>query len=277
MPKSAGRGVVFAALAVPLALMAAPLTASAEEPDDVVISDQALAGAVATPDAAAAMASATTTTTVEEAEDADVWDGPRPDLVYVPETVDVSYSSDEDVTEDITEDVAEDVTEDATEEATEEATEDATEEYSEETSTEAVAVVAPVHDMSVVDDSDWVGATYEDVVAHAGSDGAWVTSTESGAVSGDDGVLSGSDTAAWYEEVTAAAGSDGAFVESTESEAFSGDGWGHGDLVDGDFDGDYAGDFDDDVTGAAYEHTAAAAGEDGAWVENVESGAFELD
>ncbi len=48
---------------------------------------------------------------------------------------------------------------------------------------------------------------------------------------------------------------------------FESDGWGH----------DGFGLDDDDVTGAVYEHTAAAAGEDGAWVADVESAAFELD
>ena len=267
MPKLAGRGVFFAALAVPFALVAAPLTASAEGPDDVVITEETLAGAVATPDAAAAMASATTTTAVE-----DTWSGPGPDWSYAPEPLAVTSSSDDGEEEDVAEEVSEAATEDDSEESTETAVEDAVE----QTSTEAVAVVAPAYEVDAVEHDDdvietadeWVGATYSDVAAHAGPDGAWVSSTESGAVSGDDDGFPGSDgTAAWYEEATAAAGSDGAYVESTETGAFESDGWGHGNVFDG----------DDDLTGASYEHTAAAAGEDGAWVENVEAAALETD
>jgi hypothetical protein len=260
MPKLAGRGVFFAALAVPFALAAAPLTASADEPDDVVITDQMVAGGVATPDGAAAMSSATTTTAIEESDDLEEIHQVQGDW-YGPESFAVVNSPE-----------AQDVVEDAAEDAVEE---EDSEESTEETSTEAVAI-APAHQMSVVeaDDDivDWadngaVGATYEELAAYAGADGAWVSSTESGAFSDEEGGLSGGDTAVWYEEVTAAAGSDGAFVESTESGAFESDGWSHGDVVD----------FDDDVTGASYEHNMAHAGDGGAWVENVDAAAFELD
>ncbi|MBB4905878.1 hypothetical protein [Actinophytocola algeriensis] len=268
MPKLAGRGVLIAALAVPVALAAAPLTASADEPYDVVMTDQMTANAVATEDGAAAAAAATNTTFVEESED--VWHGPDPDVEYVPEVI---YSTEDEDTTEITEDAAEELTEESTEEVTEESTEESTE----ETSTEAVAVVTPVDqtwgtytDDDLDDSTDaWAGASYENIAAYAGADGAWVTSTESHAVAGDDSGLSGSDTAVWHEQTTAAAGEDGAYVESTESGAFESDGWGHGGFSEHHH--------HHDVTGAMFEHTAAAAGEDGAWVENLESAAFEQD
>jgi hypothetical protein len=255
----AGRGVLIAALAVPVALAAAPLTASADDTYDVVMTEQAVADAVATDDGAAAMAATTSTTAVEVSED--VWHGPDPDVAYAPQ---VTYSTEDEDTTEITEAVDEDATEEVTEE-----------------STEAVADVAPVAETRGVDTDDdlvhstddWVGASYEHVAAFAGADGAWVTSTESHAVSGDHGGPSGSDTAVWFEETTAAAGEGGAYVESTESGAFESDGWGHGG-----FSGHHHHHHHHhDVTGAMYDHSAAAAGEDGAWVEDVESAAFEQD
>jgi hypothetical protein len=235
MPKLAGRGVFFAALAVPFAMAVAPLTATAEEPDEAVVTEALMAAGVATPDAAAAVATATTTVETEEAEEA-----------FFPGPEWYGYEQDDAETED------------------------------------AAVAVAPAQKKSVVDADDygvptsdgWAGASYSEVAAAAGPDGAWVDSVESGAVTGNDGYghdyghHHGDTTAAWHEETTAAAGSDGAFVESVESAAVEHDG--HGSHRDG-WDGH------DDVTGAYHEEFAAHAGEDGAWVHSMESAAGEVD
>ena len=59
MPELAGRRVFYAALAVPIAMVIAPLAASAEVADETVVTEQAQPGAVATENETAAVAHAT--------------------------------------------------------------------------------------------------------------------------------------------------------------------------------------------------------------------------
>ncbi|MCA1655062.1 MAG: hypothetical protein LC635_01030, partial [Pseudonocardiaceae bacterium] len=98
---------------------------------------------------------------------------------------------------------------------------------------EPVYIIETDDDIAEWSNDGWVGAAYEDTTAHAGAGGAWVSSTEAGAISVDNGFLNSNDTAAWYRDVTVGAGPGGAFVDLTESGAASGDdfGWndyGHG-------------------------------------------------
>jgi len=268
MPRILGRATVAAALTAPLVLFVAPFTASADVPDG------SFAGGVATPNGAAIAyvpfdhetVLMTTPTVVQEI---DPVDEELVDEDIVDEDIaDEDVVWDEDETEDVL--VADDETVDL------------------------LPVATP---MSVTDDDDddvhhhvysdatWdddvTAAHYEDTVVSAGAGGAWVTTVESGAYSADDhDILSGSDTGAWYEETTAAAGSGGAFVESTSSAAVSDsddgwtDDWSHDDWS---HDGWSDGWSDDDDTYAEYEHTGASAGPGGAWVGDLDSGAYESD
>lgn len=251
MPRILGRATVAAALTAPLVLFLAPFTASADVPNGSF-------GGVATPNGAAIAYVPFDHETV---------------LMTTPTAVEKIDTVDQDVTEDIV--WEEDVTEDVL--------------VADEDTVDVLPVATP---MSVTDDDDDVhhhvysdatwdddvtAAHYEDTVVSAGAGGAWVTTVESGAYSSDDDdILSGSDTGAWYHEATVAAGSGGAFVESTSSAAASDsddgwtDDWSHDGWSDGWSD-------DDDDTYAEYEHTGASAGPGGAWVSDLDSGAYESD
>ena len=267
MPKIPGRATMAAAMAAPLVLFLAPVTASADVPDGSF-------GGVATP-AGAAIAFVP----FDHDNYTEVFTAPP--VVEEIDTVDVDvvdeHSSSENViyAENV---IAEDIT------IHQDGSEDGNAVYEETVelapAAEPVAVTDDDDDVhhhvysDVTDDDGVTGAYYEDTVASAGPGGAWVSTVESGAVTSHDGhMLSDGDTAAWYHEATAAAGSDGAFVESTSSAVVSDsddgwhddDGWSHDDWS------------DDDNTFAEYEHTGAYAGAGGAWVDDLESGAGESD
>lgn len=274
MPKLVGRSVFFAALALPIAMVAAPLTASAGATDETAVAEKVTAREDATeffgePDWCC----------LEEAELEDV------NVIYTINGIhdndnndDTSYDIETTYEDDVTlYDV--DVYEDEDVHVHDVVHEDEVEVVHEDADTDVH--ILPAHEVeavedddvdvvdvvNVVEDDDVTFATYSDVAAAAGPDGAWVHSTESGAVSGNDGHgYPMNDTAAWYEDVTAAAGSDGAFVEATESAAADLDsyGWNHG------------WDDDSDITGAYHEVFAAHAGDEGAWTHTSESAAAHI-
>ncbi|MCT2582927.1 hypothetical protein [Actinophytocola gossypii] len=230
MPKLAGRGTLLAALAVPFVVVVAPLTATA---------DTDPAGVVATEEGAAVLS--TSSTAVQH--EVGAWYDGTTNLVD---------------------------SEEATETPSEEASlspvkarpasidhlaikgdeEDDEDEDTDEESVEDNGVSFVVHD---------------EFEAAAGDEGAWVETSESGAVESD-GMSGGS--AAWHHEAEAAAGEDGAYVESNSSAAGESDG----------YHDDYNGHHGEDdgyhgtgVTFAGYEETTAAAGEEGAFVESTSS------
>lgn len=285
MPKLAGRGVFIAALAVPIAMVIAPLTATAEEPDETVVTEEQ--SGVATEDGAMASAGSTVTTEDEgeyvasedmESDDVDhdgfrpgpawYYHGPDEDNDHVTYVIngihdDGDYgneTSDDTIVDDVAiVDSYVNVDEDAYEH----------EGVHDDADVDAMAV-SPAHDVDVIevdeDDNEWAEeetsfVTYEDSSSGAGSEGAWTSSTESGAFSENGGFGHGDVSGAYYEELTAAAGGDGAFVDSIESAAGHFGGFGHG---------------DDDASGAYHEEFTAGAGSEGAWVDQVESAAGEL-
>jgi hypothetical protein len=293
MPKLAGRRVYLVALAVPIAMVIAPMTASAEGPDEAVTTEQASTAAVATDDAAAAEASATTTD-----EESDTF-SPGPDW-YPTDNVSVAnYDPDDNAVTYVINGIHNDSVagnyenEDENNSYEYEVNDAAAEgpdidlvdhdvvendidvnDVDEDEVVENDVVddddVTDVDGMYYMDEDDSAAANYSDVTAAAGPDGAWVNSTEAGAVIGDNGWghSYGDDnvTGAYYDELTAAAGSHGAYVESVES--------GAGEFADHDGYADFG---DDDVTGAYHEEFSAGAGDGGAWTQGIESGAVDLD
>jgi hypothetical protein len=287
MSKPAGRGVLVAALAVPIAMVLAPLTASADVPVIPVPDDHAAGAGVANESGAAVAQYLPVGDAVpDEVEIADEDFGTE-DVFAADEFIQtgggvtvvddpyVSYES---------EDLPVEVSDDA--EATEideidepEATEVETPEVDEVEAPEVDEVEAnEVEPTAMVGDFDtgdaevsWgdggTAVSYEDTSAYAGEDGAWVSDTESGAMSDDGNLSHSAETAAWHEETNAAAGSDGAQVEMISS----------GTMTGGDGPNWTAGDDEFDGTLADYEHTTAQAGSDGAWVSDVESSAGDLD
>jgi hypothetical protein len=330
MPKLAGRGVFIAALAVPIAMVVAPLAASAEELD-AVATDQAQTAAVTPYEEAGTAAyddwylpdnvdvvdydadhesgpeandnqvtyqingihndSVTGNYESNEGDDVDLYNeqtdvdlyNEQTDIDLYNEQTDIDYvdhhgscghvvensCGDED-TDVVNED--EDVYVVDEDEVTDE---DAIE--GEEAPCEDDVDASPMHgtytdedvtasdedDYVVYEDDDVFGAGYSDTNAGAGPEGAWVSSTDSGAFSSNSNygdAFSDNGTATYYEGFIAAAGIEGAYVQSTESGA-----------------GEYGG-LNADGTGAYSEsHGAGAgAGAEGAWVAGYESGATTL-
>jgi hypothetical protein len=275
MPRIPGRATMAAAMAAPLVLFLAPVTASADVPDG------AFTAGVATPAGAAV-----TFVPFDHDDYSEVFTAPpvddEADEIEVDEleidTVDVDVDEDSSQNVIYAENViAENITVD--QDGHEDGSEDVLVDDEETVELAPAAVPASVTDddddvhhhvySDVTWDDEETGAYYEDTTASAGIGGAWVTTVESGAVtSHNEHMLSDGDTAAWYHEATAAAGSDGAFVESTSSAAVSDsdDDWSHDDWS-----------HDDDSTFAEYEHVGAYAGPGGAWVGELESAAGEID
>jgi hypothetical protein len=292
MRRLTGRGLLVAAFAVPIAMVITPMTASADVPDDLAAYED-VSGSVASEDGAGivddspfgdiegAYATEEGAATFE-ADDEDSSENYSDD-----------YSSDDEDLYDVhvVEDDDEDVDEVLVIEDDEEFTENSTEGYAtlgNDSTVEAIEsdddeVYEASYDATfeAAEDDDDYGhngydgyeswdddgmtvATYEDSSAYAGQGGAWINSTESGAMSSHDGF--DSETAAWYSELTAAAGQGGSFVESTESSAMTSDDmdWSHGW-------------HEDNESWAEFEHSTAGAGHGGAWVSETSSAAGELD
>ncbi|MFC4857936.1 hypothetical protein [Actinophytocola glycyrrhizae] len=279
MPELAGRRVFYAALAVPIAMVIAPLTASAGEAGETVVTEQAQPGAVATENETAVASNAT-----------DVGGfSPGPGW-YASGDVVHSESEDTQVTY-----VVNGIHDDTV-----------IGNSSEETTVVENDGFSPGPDWYVSDDADVVHNESEDtqvtyvingiyndsVVGNSSEDTTVVTSDDS-----HDGFSPGP---GWYE-------SDGVDVVHNESEdtqvtyvvngihddtvignssedTYVSDGVDEhmavhdDDGVDLDvgFDADDAFD-DDDVTAASFEELSAGAGADGAYVHSIESSAFNLD
>ena len=242
MPKLATRRVYFAALAVPIAMVIAPLTASAGVPDEAVMAEQEHADAIETDwyepaniyvaydDADDANVTyvingihndSVTGNYQEDAagEDGDADFSPGPDWYH---DVNVTYDDSDDVNvtyvvngihnDSVTGNYQEAAGHDENAYADED--EDVVLDYGHD--------VDSGHDLDEwADDDSAAGATYSNVNTGAGSGGVWFNYVESGAFTQNDSDFGhdGDDfSAGYFDELTAAAGDGGAFAESTESE-----------------------------------------------------------
>jgi len=251
MPKIATRRVYFAALAVPVAMVLAPLTASAGVPDDTAVAGQGhIAGWYEPADVDVAYNDNDDTNVTyvvngihddsvtgaydEDATDEDDDFSPGPDWYYYDDDVDVaSNDNDETNVTYVVNGIHDDsVTGNHEEDADCDDDNGYDNDYGyvdEDVDHDDVMVDADndydldhwSYDSDDSDDS--ASASYEDFTAFAGSGGAWVDSMESGAFSHNDNgfghVFGDDDDAAggYYEDTTAGAGSGGAFVGDTES------------------------------------------------------------
>jgi hypothetical protein len=270
MPILAGRRAFYAALAVPIAMVIAPLTATAAEAGGTVVTEQAQPGAVVTEN------EAVTTAAVRD------FGGP-PDW-YLTDDADVVHSESEDtqvtyVVNGIHDDTvignsAEQTT--VVQDGDDGYGDDVDVVHSESEDTQVTYVINGIYDDSAVGNSsvdttvvssadsgdgfspgpDWYWADDVDVV-HSESEDTQVTYVVNGIH--DDTVIGNSDK----ENIHVTDGMDDYVVDDR-----------HGDTGIG-VHADHP--FDDDTTYTSFEELSVGAGEGGAYVDSVESGSFTRD
>jgi hypothetical protein len=291
MPKLAGRRAFYAALAVPIAMVIAPLTASAGEADEAVVTSQAQPGAVATENG-----------TAHAAELDGFTHGPD---WYIADDADVVHNESEDtsvtyVVNGIHDDtVIGNSSEETTVFSDEDegfspgpdwwyGSDDVNVVHSESEDTNVTYVVNGIYDDSVVgnsdeettvfvdedsDDSfspgpDWYESDDVNVVNHESED-TNVTYVVNGIH--DDTVIGNSD-----EETTVFA--DGVDEDEVAYEEVAHDEVAYeDDDADVYVDADNAFEDDDDSTVTSFEEVSAGAGNGGAYFDSTEGGSFELD
>ncbi|MFI7673156.1 hypothetical protein [Actinophytocola sp. NPDC049390] len=283
MPELAGRRAFYAALAVPIAMVIAPLTASAGEADEAVVTEQAQPGAVATENE-----------TADTAIMADV-DGVShgPDW-HVSEHADVVHSESEDtqvthVVNGIHNNTDIGNTSEDTTVVKDDGfspgpdwyhhSDDVDVVHSESEDTQVTYVVNGIYNDSTVGNSsedttvvkddgfspgpDWYHHSDDVDVVHSESEDTQVTYVVNG-IHNDTTIGNSSEQNTYV--------SDGAHDHHGVHEH---DDAHHEDGHDGDVDSDHG--FDHDITAAYFEELSAGAGTGGAWSNSVESGSFDMD